>query len=516
MRVLGAIKLNRTQRDNASMSSLKTRLPLIGFIVSYFASVFVAMWNNHHARQWNGFGLNVEVRDALDAWGSSDPASYLVLAHQLYSTGNIPENLWWVINLWAPGQSWIYLGGLYIGGEGTFIPFLFLFDSSLWFLAFLTIRSAFREVIGDRVICLALALYVIFSEFQGHILGQLILYSDGSASALLIILVFRLRTYWSQRKFKESAYNGVIIGLCIASVIYLRSQNRYLFHAIALLMCLSFANSTGRIFYTFLKFRNPKMRSTKLRPILLIHARRSQALKVFVSSAFSILVVVFSLGPYLMWKGSTVGDVGWDFGGKYALTSGDALVFPQNWLKEEQLATWQSQGGGGWACRIDPVNCANVHEAETSSLNPWNLYDDEPFSTSEFRQMSIETALTKPVDFSLDRTKFLIRYMLSGTSLVTPTEGPSTLRILQLIIACILVVKLKFNSRLNKSSELMGIWLGIIALIVITLIPPIVINFEVRYLLALRTVVSILYFIGFSMLLLNLLDKFKIGHLKKK
>lgn len=62
----------------------------------------------------------------------------------------------------------------------------------------------------------------------------------------------------------------------------------------------------------------------------------------------------------------------------------------------------------------------------------------------------------------------------------------------------------------------MGIWLGIIALIVITLIPPIVINFEVRYLLALRTVVSILYFIGFSMLLLNLLDKFKIGHLKKK
>lgn len=514
MKVLDALKLKKLGRIIPNLPVLKARAPLVGLIVSYVGSVFVAMWNNHKDRQWNGFGLNANVRDALDAWGSSDPASYLMLGHEIYSTGNIPENLWWIINLWAPGQAWIYLGGLRLGGEGGFILVLFLFDSFLWFLALLAIRSALKDLVGDTTICFALALYAVFSEFQEHILGQVILYSDGSAAAILIILIFKLRTYWSQQGLRESVFNGVIIGFCIVAVTYLRSQNRYLLHAIVLLMLVSAAKFIWELFRGIIKVGHPRKPQLPLRTLLLVHARRSRSLRIGLSSGLSTLIILFCLAPYLMWKGSTVGDVGWDFGGKYALTSGDALVFPQNWLKEEQLASWQFQGGGGWACRIDPLTCSEVHEAELVSPNPWNIYDDEPFSASDFRQMSVETILTNPIDFFLDRTRFLVQYLFSETSLVTPSRTPSTLRLVQFVTAAMALVKLHLTSRRSKSQNIMGVWFGLITLSLITVAPPMLINFEVRYLLALRVLINILFFIGLSMLCITTLDKLKCSRLR--
>lgn len=493
MKVIGPPPSEIRRSKGFKLPEPKSSAPLFLLIITYLVSVFVSSWINHQNRQWNGFGLDAEVNDAIDTWGASDPASYLTLGNEIFTTGAIPEGLWWIITLWAPGQAWIYLGSLRIGGESGFVLVLLLIDSLLWLLALLSIRSALKNLIGDTAICLALILYVIFSDFRGHALGPLILYSDGTAAAILIILAFKLRSYWNQKTLLETISNGLIIGFCMASVIYLRSQNRYLFHALVLLIM---AGLFWTIFELYVQSKKSQYTASHLRLLRNSPRRKQIATNMLISTILSCVVIVVSFTPYLTWKGSTLGDVGWDFGGKYVLTSGDALVFPQNWLEEEQLASWQSEGGGGWACRINPDKCAEIHKIEKATDRPWNLYDVEPFSTSDFRRMSIETALTKPFQFGYDRSVFLYRYLFSDTALVTPNSSPSKLRAAHLVVTLLVFWRLARNARLKGVTSFGGVCVGLILLTFLSVVPPMFINFEVRYLLPLRTILNIFFYIG--------------------
>ena len=485
-------EIARTLQEKAFWKSM----PLAGLSMTYIASVVLSMLDNHQNKRWNGFGLDAAPSEAIEAWGSSDPASYLSLANAIHTTGTLPNDLLWIINLWAPGQVWAYLTSLWVTSGPGFISILVLIDSMLWFLVILRFRSAFSGLIGDGILCCALAVFVVFSDFRGHILGPIVLYSDGTTAALLILLIFELKNFWRRGTRIESILAGLRIGVLVSCSIYLRSQNQYIFYLIIAVMFMSFAwtviiaslnyanDSRLKIEWLMFRLRAPKDLS------------QSRASRVALLSIVSTFTVLLTVAPYLSWKASTVGDLGWDIGGKYVLTSGDALVFPQNWLKNEQLAPWQSEGGGGWACRIEPGKCDEIHRIEDSSPKPWNLYDSEPISATTFREMSFETALKNPIHFLSDRIGFLMRYLLSDTALVRPIDAPNLMRVLHLMVSVATILTLLRLSRRTKQVDIRGFLTGLVFLTFVVVTPPMFINFEVRYLLALRTVMNILFFLG--------------------
>ena len=441
---------------------------------------------------FNGVNVLSTATNATTIWGWSDAGSYLQMGIAQAKFGHLTEDLMWTATFWPPGMSYLNAFAIkLVGLEGHFIVVLATITALLWGLVMALILNILRTFMRTWIALLTVAAVIQTDLYHQYLVRDAIIWSDGYAAAFICLTI--LFSYFGYSKAKIQYF--ALSGFSISGLAYIRGQYFFVIQFfVVLAVCLLGLNL---LFFAFNKYsgfglaRNKNLSFLKLftAPLLLL-------------STVSLLVCF----PYLLWQKNHVGDIPWDLKGKWHWTSTDAFIAATNWNYPNQLAGFVDGGGGGTACRVDPVLCATINSAENATETPFSIYDDQPFSAKEFSDMALKTLMQNPHKWLSVKFPYLVRYWDSRPAVSSPTQSDfptSELSALGLLILSALVfikkIREKFLICLVTTAALIGATIG----------PPFWAHFEVRYLISIKLIGLIVFFATTAFLIDHGLSKLK-------
>ena len=495
------------------------------FAGTYWVLASYFTLQNHSQNQFRGANLSFSSQETSDLWGWSDPGSYVKLGRAFVETGGVPGDYEWIINLWTPGMSAVNASAIFLFGlNGNYLIGVIFLNLLVWFFALYLIFKLVTWFFNDFIAAIVTLWFVTSDFFQDYLIGYLAVYSDGLSTGITTIVISLIllmgRKKWStdnprcitrkqlslSRHFRiEETLIAAVAGLLLGCLVYLRGQYFLVIQLGFVLLAIIYISKGIRKTVSFVLLSSARsklnreglkiwQRSLPLRP-----SQSTHWALIFVS----LVAASLSLLPYALWKSDRIGDIPWDTGGAYALTSSDSFAFMANWGSD--FPDFISQGGQGSACRIDPELCAEVQAAEMSSDQPFSIYDSEPFTAKEFRSMTLRTIASHPISWVSDRAPYLWKYLTAGDDISVP-ESSHRGRFLSQLGLIAIVPFLKRKDRITHEQIQFSLpplsVLGPIAIIVVAVLgPPMLTHFETRYLLSIRVAMEILSKIGAVLLL---------------
>ncbi len=129
---------------------------------------------------------------------------------------------------------------------------------------------------------------------------------------------------------------------------------------------------------------------------------------------------------------------------------------------------------------------------EKSTDSPFNIYDDTPYNSRDFYEMTKSTFINHPIRWFTSKSPYLYRYWISGPAITTPGR-PNYLFALFSASGIGLLAVAPFLKFLRKHFLIPSI-LSLLY-IALTLGPPYIGHLEVRYLVAAK-LLGLVVFLG--------------------
>ena len=454
------------------------------------------LWFALHDRNssfFNGVNALSTTSQATKAWGWSDSGSYLQMGIAEARFGHLTPELMWTANFWPPGMSYVYAFAIkLVGLEGQFIFVLAALTAFLWAFILALLLKTSQWFMKYWIALVAIALLVQTDLYHEYLVRDAIIWSDGYAAGFLCLsLIFTVLGSKTLRKFYFIAS-----GVSLAILIHLRGQY-FVSLQILGVMTLVF----GIIWSVITCLRSCKHTAY-------FYQRKDALLqRVFLPFLLIFIVSFTACLPYLFWQKSNIGDLSWDLKGKWHWTSTEAFAVAGNWYSADDMAGFISQGGGGTACKVDQVLCAKINRAEKDTATPFNIYDETPYSTREFSKMTRSTFTKHPIKWFIKKSPYVYRYWISSPAITSPTTPNYIAATVSAIGLVTLVVASLFRPLRNQ--YLVPIFMSIV-MIGLTVGPPYLAHFEVRYLVAVK-LIGLISFLGYSgFFLTQLMARWKI------
>ena len=485
-----------------------------------FLLVFVfALWSNHRSGAWNGANLSSSLDQLIEGWGWSDAGSYLNLGRALAQLGGVPEDLAWIVVLWPAGMPTVYRIAVRLSDLS--FPILLsvqIIVGFVWFVALSLVRSLLLRLMSNRIIPdIVMTVFLLSSFFRDSMLGVLAIYSDSLTLALLVafvgFLVFaaipgnspEIHLFRVTRSNLRRWVFAILAGLSLAGAALLRSQYALVKDLLLIIMVLlGVMTLVAGLMQVFLRQRlmngggqvvqiaelnGPSARSL---PVSLFTslALRARRLFLFPTVVRMFLAVLLCLGAfsvvldrYLDWRQERIVDVPWDPAGARTLSNTSASAWRAVWYSEEMLADFIALGGQGTACRIAPDTCAEIHDLEISSGDPFNIYSNVPLSSGDYQRLATELLRERPLDWVSDKTPYFFDYatMKLGVTRADPRSSLDLLWSCVIAIGGLVVISRSAFTRrsLTCLGALTAAWVVVLG---VAIAPSFVAHFEVRYL----------------------------------
>jgi len=461
--------------------------PILFIVISVHSSI-----SNHKGQIWNGFGLEATWGEASASWGWSDPGTYLKTGSSLIVNGGLTEEFHWVAHLWTLGTPGLFASSLYIVGIGGqfMVPILALALAS-WYIS-LNIFSKACTNIGLHPIAssTAISLFILTPMFREYLIGRSLIYSDGMSIVGLFFVVVKtwqlsLNSKDSNGKSKSgilnSSSNHMLAGVVLGLVVLFRHQ----YFLTVQILIFSFLLLVLYFMYIFFA-----KTVSRVGPVRRYEERKSSLLKLLWHMALMIFGTLLIIAPYSVWKANKFGDIPWDTGGKYVLTSTEGLGFMANWGIRDDFPDFIREGGQGTACIVDPIRCEEIQRSEIESGDPFNIYDDEPYTASDYRSFTVETFFNSPIAWTFDRMPYFLDFFGRDPISNSPGGWKSVPYLASLaVFGSAGLFQMLYQSRSQNDRRILGLYLPLAVLagvIVATFLPPFVAHYETRYLVPLR------------------------------
>jgi hypothetical protein len=488
------ILLMRFKSGHERITATFLRFP---FLISFGVITVLNLWFALHDRTtpyFNGVSAIASPTQAAKAWGWSDSGSYLQMGISQAKFGHLTDDLTWTAIFWPPGMSYINAFAIkMVGLEGQFIFVLATLTALLWALVMSLMLHILQLFIRFWVAVLVVTAIIQTDLYHQYLVRDAIIWSDGYAAAFICLTILFSYLGCSNSKIRYFALTGI----SLAVLAYIRGQYFIVIQFfVVVTVCL--------LGLTLVLLALDKLRGCGL------VRHKSRTFLRFVTTPFTLLSLVSILAclPYLIWQKNNVGDISWDLKGKWHWTSTDAFVGATNWYYPNRLAGFVEGGGGGTACKVDPILCATINAAENGTADPFNIYDDQPFTAKEFSDMALKTLKHHPLKWLSVKFPYLMKYWDSRPAVSSPVQSDfptSELSLLGLLIlsAFIFVKKIwkKFLIVLITTVVLIGATIG----------PPFWAHFEVRYLVPIKLIGLVVFFITTALLVNCGISKLKLS-----
>jgi hypothetical protein len=442
------------------------------FLISFGVLTILNLWFALHDRTtpyFNGVSAIASPTQAAKAWGWSDSGSYLQMGISQAKFGHLTDDLMWTAIFWPPGMSYLNVFAIkMVGLEGQFIFVMATLTALLWGLVMTLIFNILRSFMRVWIAILVIAILIQTDLYHQYLVRDAVIWSDGYAAAFICLTI--LFSYIGYSKSRIRYF--VLSGFSLAVVAHIRGQYFLVVQFfVVLAVCLvglyvvSFVYNKVKVLPDFSK--NPH-----------------DVLKlVTMPLAILSIAAMLTCTPYLLWQKNHIGDLSWDLKGEWHWTSNDAFAVMFNWHKNEDLAGFIRDGGGGTACKVDPQLCAEINLAEYKNASPFSIYDSEPYTAKEFYDLGLRTFLHHPVKWFTIKFPYLLRYWNSKPSIASPSGSDFPNSVLSAF--GLLILGASFFARRTRK-----LWFGPAFIAVVltgaTLAPAYLAHFEVRYLVAVK------------------------------
>jgi hypothetical protein len=462
------------------------------FLYNFGFLFFLNLWFSLHDRSspiFNGVNALSTPAQAEQAWGMSDAGSYLKMGMAQAKFGDLPPDLLWAAGFWPPGMSYLHKYSINIvGSNGSFILVLATITALLWASVLSFLLKIFQKFMGWWI-ATAMIFAIIQTDFyHEYLVRDAIIWSDGYTSGLMCLTI--IFSYLGSKNSKFFCY--VASGISLAAVIYMRGQY---FASLKILgaftILIGIVLLVIRLFNSIHPSENSKSN------------QRYVFLKVFVPLLLTTAISLSACAPYLLWREDKFGDISWDLSGKWHWTNGEAFAYYSNWQMQKDISGFAWEGGAGTACKVDEILCRTVNRIEGSSPGAFIIYDETPFSSRDFYEMTKSTFLNHPIKWFTIKFPFFIRYWISGPALATP--GPSNILFAAFSAVGLGILLVLPLFKYMRRNQLIPILLSMI-LVGLTLLPPYIGHLEVRYLFPAK-VIGIVVFVGLFGTFANYLTK---------
>lgn len=471
------------------------------FVFSFSAFTILNLWfalNDRTTPYFNGVSAIANSRQAAEAWGWSDSGSYLQMGIAQAKFGQLPENLMWTAIFWPPGMGYLNAFAIkMVGLEGQFIFVLAAVTALLWGLVMSLILQILRALMRFWIALLVIAAVIQTDLYHQYLVRDAIIWSDGYAAAFICLTI--LFSYLGYSKFKVRYF--ALSGFSLAVLAHIRGQYFVVVQFfVVLIVCLLAINL---VVFAFKKLWGCGLGSSNNRNFF-----------KFGTAPLAILSLVALLAcfPYLLWQKNNVGDLPWDLKGKWHWTSTDAIVVATNWFYPDRLAGFVEGGGGGTACKVNPTLCATINTIENTTTDPFNIYDNEPYTAKEFSKMTLDTLIRHPLKWFSVKFPYFLKYWDSSPAVSSPTRSDFPTSELSAVGILMLSASI-FIKRIRKNFLI--VLVTTVVLIGATIAPPYLAHFEVRYLVSIK-LIGLFIFCSMAALLLDRgVSRLKLGPQKE-
>jgi hypothetical protein len=462
---------------------VKDRYSKYPFLFNFLLISVMNLWLALHDRvstYFNGVNALSTSAEATKVWGWSDSGSYLQMGLSQAKFGDLTSELLWTASFWPPGMSYLYAYSIRIAGlNGPFILVLIFFAAFLWASVLALLLKVFQEFMKPWIAVVMVVAIIQTDLYHEYLVRDAVIWSDGHASGFLCLSIILL--YLGTKSSNYAYY--LAAGASIASLIYLRGQYFPLLKILGalslFLISLWIAGtlvSFSRLVYRF-KFNRRIPAKRLLLPLLLI-----------------TITSIAACAPYLLWREDNLGDISWDLSGKWHWTNVEPFAYTSNWLIQDDIPGFIREGGAGTACKIDIGRCSEVNNIEKNTDSPFNIYDQGPYSSRDFYEMTKSTFVSHPIKWFTIKIPYFYRYWISDPAISTPTNSNYLFAIVSAVGLGLLSFSLCLKTLRQHfliPSLLSFIYMGL------TLVPPYIAHLEVRYLVPAK-LLGIVVFAGAS------------------
>lgn len=374
--------------------------------IAALASSYFAIFSQGFATVVQGADLSDSKEELAATFGYSDSGSYLKAAIDLESFGEIRPDFFWVYNLWPPGMP--FLEALLIRLE-PLIPFPLAYAHLIWILWSMLLAWLGWMIRRQASLIYAIAFIALSSQltpFSDWIFGYGLFYAEGISSlffltGLVLFIRGTLRHPHGGQFTAQSIRIGVLVGLSFGAAAYFRASFSVLLQAGIALLIL------GAIILLLNALRVAPLR---LKSLFQAGVRRG----VIPMTALATMAAVML--PWQVFASNAVrpGDLSW------STVSGSFIA--GTWADRTSTASFLAEGGVGWACHLDPVQCREISELMDSSSA---AFDQAAVpSVSELGQRALFVALNNPIEFVSDRFHFFMKgWFASETGIGIPANS---------------------------------------------------------------------------------------------
>ena len=401
--------------------------------------------------------------------------------------GYLTPDLLWTAGMWPPGMSYIYKFSFKIVGlDGPFILVLATITAFLWASVLSLLLKIFQEFMSWWIAAIMVITIIQTDLYHEYLVRDAIIWSDGFGAGLLTLtLIF---SYLGSQK--SNYYFFSASGISLAAVIYLRAQYFSLINFLgALTILVGIFLLASRFLTSIWPFKSMKLNQKYI------------SKQLFLPLLLITTVTFSACAPYLLWQKNTFGDRSWDLDGDWHWTSYAPFVYMNNWRTSTDVGGYLANGGGT-ACQVDKELCENVNRIEKNSESPFNIYDEAPYNSRDYYEMTKSTLVNHPFKWFAHKFPYFYRYWISGTSGINPaTPGESNILFALFSatgLGMLFVLPLFKFARKNFPTTVV---LSII-FIGLTLLPPYIGHLEVRYLVFTK-LIGIVLLVGALGILIN-------------
>ena len=473
-----------TRTSDPSWSRRSRFAPALVFISAFLISLVYGLWRalpSGAATLFYGLPADSRIAALLPRLGLSDSGSYLWAAVDLQD-GVMSNAYIWVLNLWPPGIPYVLATLIKIGEGDSPVIGMVIVICTLWATVFATLATILVPRGGYLITAIFSVFWFVSPIFTAWTIRDGILGSDGLATAVGTLVAIGLVT--ATRPSLGMRARFVLfgaLGVGLAALAYLR-----------ILWFYTVPLALGALLVVALLALGVALIRGHLSSL-----RRHRA----GIGQWAVLGAIF-IGlctPWTIYVATTLhpGNPSWSMGD---------YQWAQLWQPTETLeaagAGFLVAGGGNWPCELAPQRCAQINDAETATAAPYG--GSEGMTFSEFRQEALLVAVTKPLDFIVDRVGVTLRSWLSvpGASVGTFGNigfGLMTLAGFGLAVGILIVLGVRRHSTAIFLLMIFAVNVGVIWLT----------HFETRYLVPLQAMSLVVLAISALPLEQRLWSKFR-------
>jgi hypothetical protein len=442
--------LTRTRPEGTKDKSLKIRGKLASlFLITFiFILTFVSIFSWGFGNQNLGADLLNSAKELSDVFGYGDNGSFLKAAIELQELGGLTNDKHWVINLWPPGMVWLNALLIQVFGKYFALAYASLLAIT-WASLISYVAFKVRIKFGLFLAFLFSALVLASSPLQYWIFGFGFFYSEGfSTAAFMWAMILLLESNQTQNRIHIVSL-GVLSGSLLAIAAYFRASYSIL--------------ETGLFVVALLTGMGMILGHT----VKSLFRLKALFAPVFFSTTSAWISMFLLMEPWLRFVESSI-----RFQRSWSVVSGN--FFRGAWSDRSLLPAFLSEGGGGWACIVEPDFCNEIAKFESSTGGQ--------FPIDAITSRTVQAAILNPIEFLQDRVFFLFKGWFS----VESTMGNPNLIWGAISLVAVFWLSIVMAKRVLKG-EL--VYVVVFVSLAILLLPMLVGHVEPRYFVPIKLLV---------------------------